>query len=83
MAKLMWKIPASEQFTKYQSGPVLSMPQSEHQYVGRQLTTANSLAVKVTVEDNAFDLKRPILVEGRNFYYQYPSKSWFVLVDGQ
>ena len=83
MAKLMWKIPASDSFVKYQSGPVISIPDSEHQYLGHQLNTKNSLAQQVEMDDNAFINKNPIIVEGRKFYYQYITKSWFVMVDGQ
>lgn len=85
MAKKMWQIPASNEFLKYlvPSAPVTFIPDWEHQYLGHQLTTKGSLAQQVLLDDNAFASKNPIVVEGRSFYYQYVSKSWFVLVDGQ
>jgi hypothetical protein len=85
MAKLVWQIPASDEFVRYMvpSAPVTFIPPWEHQYLGHQLTTKDSLAKQVLLPDNAFVTKNPIMVEGRAFYFQYVSKSWFVLVDGQ
>lgn len=83
MAKLMWKIPASKKFLESmgRSSPVTSIPEWEHQYLGHQLTTRNSLAEKLEVDDTVLANKNPMLVDGRKFYYQYTSKSWFVEVD--
>jgi hypothetical protein len=85
MAKLMWQIPASAEFVRSMvpSAPVTFIPPWEHQYLGHQLNTKGSAATQVLLPDNAFASKNPIVLEGRAFYFQYISKSWFVLVDGQ
>ena len=86
MAQLMWKISASPNYIKYLSivGFTNTLPTFEHKYLGHQLTTKNnSLATKVSVDENKCRLLFNIVVESRVFYFDSSDNSWLVLVDNK
>ena len=79
----MWKVPASDEFVAYLGavGFTNSVPSYEHEHLGKELTTKNSLAEKVQVDENTFRLMFNVLLEGRTFYYEFSTNDWYVLPD--
>lgn len=83
MSLRMWKVPASLSYIKYVSAVGLqgSVPDFEHVYLGKQLTTKGSHAEQLDVDENRFRIMYSFIIENRKFYYETSSNSWFVLVD--
>ena len=82
----MWKIPASTAFKQYLSimGFTNTVPHSEHVYLGRQLTASPSttLATKCQVNENDVRLMFLVVLEGREFRYNFDESMWYVVAEG-
>ena len=83
MSLKMWRVPASPNYIKYISiiGFSETVPNFEHIYLGKQLTTKGSLAEQVIVDENRFRIMYNLSIEDRQFYFESSSSSWFVLLD--
>jgi hypothetical protein len=55
------------------------VPVFEHKYLGNQLTSKNSLATKIELNESSLSNMNLGIIEGRNFYYTHGL--WYVIAD--